>query len=258
MLQETETIDLSGFQDGNQRPPEPCQRVSEAHQNGISDASTDASAIKFPASMKQVCQQIKCEFDFGFNENTLRSRWMPEKILPIYETLEVPAIKTDRGLITEFGFQVIRDYLVHTVIPDSGKDIDRMSLEAYAEYVHTLYPKAEYKVRSPQGRGFLDEEEYRQPGSLTLWEKGDVSTEVEQRKQNADLAGQRLQESVSSYADVFLSQFDILGQQLGARALERIQVNAQAVIQEGLTQGGSNLGMTKKPSSPGGSSDSAG
>ncbi|MDJ0704134.1 MAG: hypothetical protein QNJ46_12695 [Leptolyngbyaceae cyanobacterium MO_188.B28] len=258
MFQGTESIDLPDFQDMHQEAPAPHQRISVPHQNGISDAKADASTIKFPASMKEVCRVIKAEFQFGFSENTLRTRWMPEKILPIYKGLDVPAIKNERGLITEFGFQVIRDYLVHTVITETGEDVDRMSLEAYTEYVHTLYPKTEGNGQSSRGGGFLSEEDYRQPGQLMIWEKGDVSAEVDRRKENANLAGQRLQQSVANYADVFLSEFDVLGKQLGARALERIQVNAQAVIQEGLTQGGINLGMTKKTQSPDFSNESAG
>ena len=252
MFQETETIDLSDFQDGCQQPPEPHQRVSAPHQCGISDAEADASGIEFPASMKAVCQQIKAELSFGFSENTLRSRWMPEKILPIYENLDVPAIKNERGLVTEFGFQVIRDYLVHTVIPKSGKDTDRMSLEAYAEYIRTLYsPKAEKPDNSVHPGSFLEEDDYLEPSDLIVWEQASADMEVSRRKANASKSAKSIQKSVNNYAKAFLSQFDVIGEQLGARALERINAKAEAVVSEGLENSAETLHIaTKKPSSP--------
>ena len=259
-----ETLDLEGFVDGDWKSPEPHQRVSIPHQERISDASVNASAaafaLEFPASMSKVCEALKEELGFGFSANTMRSRWMPERIQPIYEALDTPPLKNEKGLVTEFGYQAIKDFLVRTMVPKSGCDVDRMSLEDYSESVKAQYPqktadKDDFLVTAG---GFLGDEDFLTPGAMVIWEKSDISTEVERRKENARLAGTNLKASVSDYAEVFLSQFDVLGQQLGVRALERLQGNVQAVIQQGLTQGGTDLGMTKKPPTPDGLSGSSG
>lgn len=68
------------------------------------------TALRFPATVKAVSDAftqagLKC------NPNTLKGRWMNERILPVFDGLDVPEIKTEKGLITDFGYSAIAEVL---------------------------------------------------------------------------------------------------------------------------------------------------
>jgi hypothetical protein len=86
---------------------------SEQHLESNYSESESATALKFPASINQVATALSDSLGFTCNASTLKSRWIPDRILPVTEGLNVPEIKSDSGKITEFGyaliFEVVRD-----------------------------------------------------------------------------------------------------------------------------------------------------
>lgn len=78
--------------------------------------------LQFPATVKAVSEALtrtglKC------NPNTLKGRWMNERILPVFEGLDVPEIKTEKGLITVFGYSAITEVISRCIQGDRGQKI---------------------------------------------------------------------------------------------------------------------------------------
>lgn len=75
-------------------------------------------ALTFPASFPKVAEALNAQ-GLKCNQSTLKGRWMSKYILPVIAGVEMPAIKTDKG-ITEFGFAMIGEILKRCVQGENG------------------------------------------------------------------------------------------------------------------------------------------
>jgi hypothetical protein len=85
------------------------------------------TALNFPATIKAVSEKLN-EKGLVCNPNTLKGRWMNERILPVFEGLDVPEIKTEKGLITDFGFTAIAEVISRCIQGEKGMKIAPESL----------------------------------------------------------------------------------------------------------------------------------
>ena len=116
----TQTPDKPGFNET--RPP--ASVVNPVESKVQPTANTwlypDATALSFPMTMSAVAAEISRSLKFICNSNTLKSRWMPDKIMPVFEGLDVPDIKTEKGLITDFGYAVITETISRCIKGENG------------------------------------------------------------------------------------------------------------------------------------------
>ena len=75
--------------------------------------------LKFPCTLKEIAKSE------GLNYNTLKNKYFALKVQPIYHGFDVQPLKTDRGMITKFGYQCIMDYVNQVV----------REFKSYSEYV---------------------------------------------------------------------------------------------------------------------------
>lgn len=92
--------------------------------------ATKARSISYPLSMAAVADLISQDLEFTCNVNTLKSRWLPDKILPCYKGLKCPPLKDQDGKVTEFGYAEIRNFVARCIAGESGRKI---APEAYRE-----------------------------------------------------------------------------------------------------------------------------
>lgn len=82
---------------------------------------TAKSVLVFPASFPKVAEALNAQ-GLKCNQSTLKGRWMSKYILPAIAGVEMPEIKTDKG-ITAFGFALIGEILKRCVVGESGQTI---------------------------------------------------------------------------------------------------------------------------------------
>lgn len=115
---------------------------------------TAARSISYPLSMASAADLISQDLEFTCNVNTLKSRWLPDKILPCYKGLKCPPLKDQDGKITEFGYAEIRNFIAQCIAGESGRKIApeayREELERRFEVVREADPREALRVM--QGR----------------------------------------------------------------------------------------------------------
>ena len=84
--------------------------------------SNPESALKFPATVKAVSETLN-QAGLKCNPNTLKGRWMNERVLPVFDGLDVPEIKTEKGLITDFGYAAIAEVIARCIQGEKGQKI---------------------------------------------------------------------------------------------------------------------------------------
>jgi len=80
------------------------------------------TTLQFPATVKAVSEALN-QAGLKCNPNTLKGRWMNERILPVFEGLDVPEIKTEKGLITDFGYRAIAEVIRRCIQGERGQKI---------------------------------------------------------------------------------------------------------------------------------------
>lgn len=80
------------------------------------------TTLQFPATVKAVSEALN-RAGLKCNPNTLKGRWMNERILPVFEGLDVPELKTEKGLITDFGYSAIAEVISRCIQGDRGQKI---------------------------------------------------------------------------------------------------------------------------------------
>lgn len=147
MSNSTQSQFTQAFDVSNQEASELLQTATILQHPRNRSVSEDASTLVFPASMNQVAQQLSSELGFTCNPNTLRTRWMKEKILPAYANLKCPVIKDENGSVTEFGYSAIRDFIKSCIVGQNGFKIApeqfREQLEETFEAVKVVDPLEE-------------------------------------------------------------------------------------------------------------------
>jgi hypothetical protein len=116
--------------------------------------ATEVREISYPLSMAAVADLISHDLGFACNVNTLKSRWLPDKILPCYKGLKCPPLKDQDGKITEFGYTEIRNFIARCIAGESGQktapESYREELEQRFEAVRETDPHEALRVM--QGR----------------------------------------------------------------------------------------------------------
>ena len=116
----TQTPDVPSFNETHPSASTVKPIESKAKPTGNTWIYPDATALKFPMTMSAVADEISRSLKFTCKPNTLKSRWMPDKIMPVFVGLDIPDIKTEKGLITDFGYSVISEAIARCIKGDDG------------------------------------------------------------------------------------------------------------------------------------------
>jgi hypothetical protein len=134
-----QTPDLPEMSEMNQPVSTVNQLESVVNQPVFTDATVALELPSIPCSIPELCKYIKAEFGHAPNANTLRTRWMDDKILPLYSGLITPSFKGDRGLLTAFGRDEIINYYRQVVAGKDGSEASRLTSTAYSDLVKARF-----------------------------------------------------------------------------------------------------------------------
>ncbi|MBD3887055.1 hypothetical protein IFO70_36175 [Phormidium tenue FACHB-886] len=116
----------------------PCTRTATTPESAPeADATaTPAEAVTYPISIATAAALLSQELNFTCNPNTLKSRWLPDKITPTHDGVNCPPLRSPDGKITEFGYQAIRNFVAACIVGENGIKI---APEAFREQLEQQF-----------------------------------------------------------------------------------------------------------------------
>ena len=191
----TQTPDKPGFNET--RPP--ASVVNPVESKVQPTANTwlypDATALSFPMTMSAVAAEISRSLKFICNSNTLKSRWMPDKIMPVFEGLDVPDIKTDKGLITDFGYAVITETISRCIKGENGFKI---APETLRDEMIERYGVKPVKDSLKDSLDLLERSKHQKDQAVADKESSDLALVTAQSKAEILLEALRLRKEAKS------------------------------------------------------------
>ena len=155
----------------------------------------DATALSFPMTMSAVAAEISRSLKFICNSNTLKSRWMPDKIMPVFEGLDIPDIKTDKGLITDFGYAVITETISRCIKGENGFKI---APETLREQMIERYGVKPVKDSLKDSLDLLERSKHQKNQAVADKESSDLALVTAQSKAEILLEALRLRKEAKS------------------------------------------------------------
>jgi hypothetical protein len=182
------------------------------------DATASVAPLKLPATLGEIA-----EYE-GLKETSLRNKWFSQKVVPIYDGYECPALRTDNGkYVTEFGYQAFKRFHLKVVT-------GRMNYETYIAEIRSklvpIQPEIEQPKISPQTStsalirrsSSLVRREFKQADSSSL--TAEISADVETLVDVAET-------NLGAFEAALVQRFEARGSEVGAIAFERYQVSLQ-------------------------------
>ena len=155
----------------------------------------DATALSFPMTMSAVAAEISRSLKFICNSNTLKSRWMPDKIMPVFEGLDVPDIKTEKGLITDFGYAVITETISRCIKGENGFKI---APETLRDEMIERYGVKPVKDSLKDSLDLLERSKHQKDQAVADKESSDLALVTAQSKAEILLEALRLRKEAKS------------------------------------------------------------